>query len=194
VSWGIATDTYRNALELMEHAFQVHADAPAQENLGQRMSYRQLEQQSRQLAAFFQARNLKPGDTLAIQMPNVLQYAVTLFAGIRAGLRIVNINPLYTPTEMRGPLCDSRAKAIVVLANFADKLAQVLPETEISLVAVTHIGDALGVLKGTLINLLVRYVKKLVPSYRLPQAVSWRAALSAGASARFERPNVAPDQ
>jgi len=147
-SWEIPTDTYRNVLELMESAFEAYADAPAQENLGKVMSYRQLEQQSRQLAAFFQARGLKPGDTLAIQMPNVLQYAVTLLAGIRAGLRIVNINPLYTTTEMHGPLRSARAKAIVILANFADKLEQVLPETEISLVLVTQVGDALGPLKG----------------------------------------------
>ncbi|MEO8180974.1 MAG: AMP-binding protein [Deltaproteobacteria bacterium] len=194
VSWGIATDTYRNVLELLEPAFQTHADAPAQENLGQRMSYRQLEQQSRQLAAFFQARNLQPGDTLAIQMPNVLQYAVTLLAGIRAGLRIVNINPLYTPAEMRGPLRDSRARAIVILANFADKLEKVLPETELSLVLVTELGDALRGLKRPLVNFMVRYVKKLVPRYHLPQAVSWRAALRAGARAHYQRPEVRADQ
>src|SRR6188768_1061942 len=110
VSWEIATDKYRNVIELLEETFQLYADAPAQENLGYRMSYGQLDAQSRRLAAFFQSRGLKPGDTLAIQMPNVLQYAVALFAGIRAGLRIVNINPLYTPSEMRGPLRDSHAK------------------------------------------------------------------------------------
>jgi long-chain acyl-CoA synthetase len=194
VSWEIRTDTYRNVLELIEPAFEDYADAPAQENLGHVMSYRQLERQSRQLAAFFQAQGLKPGDTLAIQMPNILQYVVTLFAGIRAGLRIVNINPLYTTAEMRGPLRDSQAKAIVVLANFADKLEKVLPETEISLVLVTQLGDALGPLKGALINLLVRYVKKLVPRFHLPRAISWRAALSAGARARYQRPDVATDQ
>jgi len=193
-SWEIPTDTYRNVLELMESAFEAYADAPAQENLGKVMSYRQLEQQSRQLAAFFQARGLKPGDTLAIQMPNVLQYAVTLLAGIRAGLRIVNINPLYTTTEMRGPLRSARAKAIVILANFADKLEQVLPETEISLVLVTQVGDALGPLKGWLINLLLRHVKKLVPSYHLPRAISWRGALREGANAHYQRPEVASDQ
>jgi long-chain acyl-CoA synthetase len=194
LNWHIPTDSYRNVLELLEPTFQAYADAPAQENLGQVMSYRELEEQSRQLAAFFQARGLKPGDTLAIQMPNVLQYVVTLFAGIRAGLRIVNVNPLYTPAEMRGPLSDSRAKAIVILANFADKLEKVLPETDISLVLVTQLGDALGTLKGAFVNFVVRYVKKLVPTYHLPQAISWQAALSAGAHARYERPSVAPDQ
>jgi long-chain acyl-CoA synthetase len=194
MSWAIATDTYRNVLELLEPAFQGHADSPAQENLGQSMSYRELELQSRQLAAFFQARNLQPGDTLAIQMPNVLQYAVTLLAGIRAGLRIVNINPLYTPAEMRGPLRDSRARAIVILANFADKLEKVLPETEISLVLVTELGDALRGLKRPLVNFMVRYVKKLVPRYHLPQAVSWRGALRAGASTHYQRPDVPGDR
>src|SRR4051812_3338770 len=94
VAWEIDTRAYANVLEILEEAFQKYAGAPAQENLGYAMSYGELERQSRQLAAFFQARGLARGDTLAIQMPNVLQYAVTLFAGIRAGLRIVNINPL----------------------------------------------------------------------------------------------------
>src|SRR5690349_8068316 len=113
VRWDIATDKYRNVLELLEEAFQTYADTAAQENLGYSMSYAQVEEQSRRLAAFFQARGLKAGDTLAILMPNVLQYPIALFAGIRAGLRIVNLNPLYTATEIRGPLRDSRAKAIV---------------------------------------------------------------------------------
>src|SRR5689334_14620162 len=125
MTWEIDTQAYANVLEVLEEAFQKFAAAPALENLGYEMSYAELERQSRQLAAFFQARGLVRGDTLAIQMPNVLQYTITLFAGIRAGLRLVNINPLYTPAEMRGPLIDSQAKAIVVLANFAHKLESV---------------------------------------------------------------------
>lgn len=194
MKWDIATDSYRNVLELLEETFRTYADAPAQENLGYTMSYRQLDQQSRELAAFFQARGLQPGDTLAIQMPNVLQYTVALFAGIRAGLRIVNINPLYTAAEMRGPLRESRAKAIVILANFADKLQKVLPETEIRLTLVTQIGDALAGPKRALVNFLVKRVKKMVPHYHLPQAHSWRQALGAGARATYLRPEVRPDQ
>src|SRR5204862_8305007 len=116
LEWDIDTDTYRNVLELLEETFRSYADAPAQENLGYVMSYRQLEEQSRHLAAFFQSNGLKPGDPLALQMPNILQYPVALFAGIRAGLRIVNLHPLYTPAAMRGPLRYSEAKAIVILA------------------------------------------------------------------------------
>jgi len=194
VSWDIPTASYRNALELLEHAFKTYPDAPAQENLGYSMSYRQLEEQSRQLAAFFQAQGLAPGDTLAIQMPNVLQYAVTLFAGIRAGLRIVNVNPLYTPAEMSGPLRDSGAKAIVILANFADKLQKVLPETQIRLVLVTQLADALPGGKRLFINFVVKHIKKMVPPYHLPQAFSWRGALAAGARGRYERPEVPSSQ
>jgi long-chain acyl-CoA synthetase len=194
MKWDIATDVYRNVLEVLEEALRSYADAPAQENLGYTMSYRQLDEQSRALAAFFQARGLKSGDTLAIQMPNVLQYVVALVAGIRAGLRIVNVNPLYTAAEMRGPLRDSHAKAIVILANFADKLQKVLPETEIRLTLVTEIGDALAGPKRTLVNFLVKHVKKMVPHYHLPQAFSWRQALRAGSHASYARPDVRPDQ
>ncbi|HEU4581438.1 MAG TPA: AMP-binding protein [Polyangiaceae bacterium] len=193
-SWEIDTKAYANVLELLEEAFQKYAGCPAQENLGYEMSYAELERQSRQLAAFFQARGLRPGDTLAIQMPNVLQYAVTLFAGIRAGLRLVNINPLYTPAEMRRPLLDSRAKAIVILANFAHKLESVLPETEVELVLVTEIADAIPGLRRLLINFVVKYLKKMVPRYRLPASISWRAAIASGAHSRYERPQVPSDQ
>jgi long-chain acyl-CoA synthetase len=194
MAWEIDTKAYANVLELLEEAFQKYAAAPAQENLGYEMSYGELDRQSRQLAAFFQARGLRPGDTLAIQMPNVLQYAVTLFAGIRAGLRLVNINPLYTPAEMRRPLLDSRAKAIVILANFAHKLESVLPETEIELVLVTEIADAIPGLRRLLINFVVKYLKKMVPPFRLPASISWRAAIASGAHSRYERPQVPSDQ
>jgi long-chain acyl-CoA synthetase len=194
IKWDIATDTYRNALEVLEDAFERYPDCTAQENLGYGMSYAELEEQSRHLAAFFQARGLKQGDALAIQMPNVLQYPVALFAGIRAGLRIVNINPLYTPAEMRGPLKDSGAKAIVILANFADKLEKVLPETALRLTLVTQLGDALPGLKRPAINFVVRRIKKMVPPYHLPEAVGWRKALRVGARARYERPDVPSDQ
>jgi long-chain acyl-CoA synthetase len=194
MKWDIATDTYANVLELLEETFRAYPDAPAQENLGYSMSYGKLEEQSRQLAAFFQSRGLKQGDTLAIQMPNVLQYAVALFAGIRAGLRIVNINPLYTVAEMRGPLRDSRAKAIVILANFADKLQKVLPETELRLTVVTELADSLVGPKRPFVNFVVKHIKKMVPTYQLPEAVSWRQALRAGAQARYERPDVPRDQ
>jgi len=194
VKWDIATDSYRNVIELLEEAFRTFAASPAQENLGYSMTYRELDEQSKTLAAFFQAQGLKQGDTLAIQMPNVLQYAVALFAGIRAGLRLVNINPLYTPAEMRGPLKDSRAKAIVILANFADKLEKVLPETELGLVIVTEIADAIAGPKRLLVNFVVKHVKKMVPSYHLPRAIGWREALRSGASARYERPTVPSDQ
>lgn len=194
VNWDIPTDTYRNALELVEATFQNFAAGPAQENLGYTMRYSEVERLSRELATFFQVKGLKPGDTLAIQMPNVLQYLVTLFAGIRAGLRMVNINPLYTPAEMRGPLRDSGAKAIVILANFADKLEKVLPETELELVLVTQIGDCLPLLKSCLVNTLVKHVKKMVPAFNLPQAISWRSALSTGRAGRYQRPDVPSDQ
>ncbi|MEY2935249.1 MAG: hypothetical protein RL033_5998 [Pseudomonadota bacterium] len=194
VSWDIATDSYRNVLEMLEETFQKFAAAPAQENLGHVMYYREVEQQSRELATFFQSKGLKPGDTLAIQLPNVLQYLVTLFAGIRAGLRIVNINPLYTPAEMKGPLRDSGAKAIVILANFADKLEKVLPETDLQLMVVTQIADSLPVLKSCLVNFIVKRVKKMVPAYHLPQAISWRSALSTGRAGRYQRPEVPSDQ
>src|SRR5690606_28848683 len=194
VEWDLPIDAHRTVVDLLEAAFRTYARNPAQENLGHTMSYRELDEQSRQLAAYCRARGLHPGDTLAIQMPNVLQYSVALFAGIRAGLRIVNINPLYTVPEMLGPLRDSNAQAIVVLANFADKLEQALPQTQLRLMIVTEIGDAISGLRRPVVNLVVKHIKKMVPRYHLPQAVSWRAALRAGARSRYERPEVRAEQ
>ncbi len=194
VPWDIPTDKYKNAIELLESTFSRYPDSPAVENLGRTLTYRELEEQSEALAAYLQHRGFEPGDTLAIQMPNVIQYVVTLFAAIRAGLRIVNLNPLYTTSEMRGPLKTTRAKGIVILSNFASKLEELLPEQRFDLIIVTHLGDALPLPKRLLVNVVVKHVKKMVPPYTVPGAVSWSNALSAGRQARYKRPDVAPEQ
>ncbi len=194
VSWDIETDEYTNVLEIIEGALQRFAGAPAVENLGVTLTYREIDEQSRALAAYFQSRGLKQGDTLAIQMPNVIQYVVTLVAGIRAGLRIVNLNPLYTASEMRGPLRSTKAKAIVILSNFASKLEELLPEQSFDLIIVTALGDAVPMPKGLLVNFVVKYVKKMVPPYSIPAAVGWRSALNAGRAASYRRPDIPPEQ
>ncbi|MGB3617481.1 MAG: AMP-binding protein [Catalinimonas sp.] len=195
IEWDVPVDTFQNIMELLEATFERYRDHPAQENLGHTMTYREVEEQSRHLAAFFQANGLRPGETLAIQMPNVLQYEVALFAAIRAGLRVVNLNPLYTPAELRKPLIDSEARGIVVLANFADKIEAVLPDVpDLKLRIVTEIGDLLPGLKRPLINFVVKRVKKMVPAYNIPGAVSLRQALRSGSQQPYERPEIPSGQ
>ncbi|SDK77188.1 long-chain acyl-CoA synthetase [Catalinimonas alkaloidigena] len=194
VTWDIDPAAYSNVVEMLEEMFARYGDHEAQENLGYTMTYDQLEEASCHFAAFLQSNGLKPGDRIALQMPNVLQYLVALYGAIRAGLTIVNLNPLYTASEMLKPLRDSDAKAIVILANFADKLEKILPETKLQLVVVTEVGDMLPPLKRTLINAVVKYVKKMVPAFQLPQAISFTKALRSGRNQTYQKPSVSSDQ
>lgn len=154
-------------------------------NLGKEMTFAEVDKAAENFAAYLQTLGLKKGDRIAIQMPNCLQYPVALFGAIRAGLIVVNTNPLYTAREMAHQFHDSGAKAIVVLSNFADKVEQILPDTHIEHVIITDIGDMVGGLKGAIVNFVVKYIKKMVPKYNLPTAVRFKAALAKGASSTF---------
>lgn len=186
----INPDLYSSIADLFEESFQKYANRTAFYNMGVNMTYAELEVYSRNLAAYFQSLGLKKGDKIAIQMPNVLQYPVAMVAAIRAGLVVVNTNPLYTSREMRHQFADSGAKAIVILANFAANLQKIIGETQIQHVIVTEIGDLLGFPKKILVNAVVRYVKKMVPAYDLPSAVSINKALSIGAAMGYKRPEI----
>lgn len=166
---------------VFEESCKRFGNAQAFYNMGRWLTYAELDRLSLQFATFLQQAGLKKGDRIAIQMPNVLQYPIALFGALRAGLVVVNTNPLYTEREMCHQFKDSGAKAIVILANFADKLEAILADTEIKTVVVAHLGDMLG-LKGPLINFAAKYVKKLVPNYRLPGHIRFTDALAAGAS------------
>lgn len=190
----ISADRYASLVDLFEHATQQYADQVAFINMGQPMTYRQLEKQSRAFAAWLQhGLGLKQGDRVALMMPNLLQYPVALFGVLRAGMVVVNVNPLYTPRELKHQLVDSGASAIVIVSNFAHTLEKVVTETPIKHVMLTRMGDQLAPVKATLVNFIVKYVKKLVPKYHLPGAVSFRSALQQGEQMTYQRPTVTND-
>ena len=190
----INADRYASLVDLFEHATEQYADQVAFINMGQPMTYRQLEMQSRAFAAWLQqGLGLKQGDRVALMMPNLLQYPVALFGVLRAGMVVVNVNPLYTPRELKHQLVDSGASAIVIVSNFAHTLEKVVAETPIKHVMLTRMGDQLAPVKATLVNFVVKYVKKLVPKYHLPGAVPFRSALSQGEQMTYQRPTVTND-
>ena len=180
---------YNSVLELFEESVEKFNQAPAYENMGKTITFQELDRLSAQFAAFLQTKaNLKKGDRVAIQMPNLLQYPVAMFGALRAGCVVVNTNPLYTSREMKHQLTDSGASAIVILANFAYNLEKILADTSIKTVIITEIGDLLGGLKGTIVNLAVKYVKKMVPSYKITGAIKFNQTL--GYNLSYSRPSV----
>jgi long-chain acyl-CoA synthetase len=184
---------YRSLTHLLEEAFHKYADRNAYVCMDKFMTFAELDRLSRQMAAWLQGRGLKPGARVAIMLPNVLQYPVAMAAVMRAGYVIVNVNPLYTPRELQHQLVDSGAEAIVVLENFAHTLEQVIGKTEVKHVVVATMGDLLGSLKGMLVNLVVRKVKKMVPAWSLPGAIPFNKALAEGAGLALQPVAVGHD-
>ena len=174
---------YASVPAVLEEAFGRFRDKPAFANFGRRLSYGQIDDMSRQFAGYLTGvLKLGKGDRIAIMMPNAMQYPIALFGALRAGLVVVNTNPLYTARELRHQLQDSGAKAIVVLDNFAATLQQVVAETSVQHIVTTGLGDMLGFPKGALINFALKHIKKMVPAFNLPQAVRFRDALAQGAA------------
>ena len=177
---------YASLVDVFNQSVTKYADRPAVSAVGVTLSYKDLDTQSRYFAAWLQNKtDLKPGDRIAVQMPNVCQYLVVTFGALRAGLTVVNTNPLYTPREMEHQFNDSGAKALVVLANMAANAEKVLPNTGIEHVIVTELADMHTAFKRTLMNAVVKHVKKMVPAYTLPQAHKLPAVLAAGAREKF---------
>jgi len=177
---------YKSMVDVFEQSVKKFADRPAFSAVGATLTYRDLDTQSRNFAAWLQNKtDLKPGDRIAVQMPNVSQYPVVVFGAMRAGLIVVNTNPLYTTREMEHQFNDSGAKALVVLANMAENAEKVLPHTGIEHVIVTEIADMHSPIKRTLMNAVVKHVKKMVPPFNIPQAHKLPAVLSAGAREKF---------
>ncbi|GLR09143.1 long-chain-fatty-acid--CoA ligase FadD [Mixta theicola] len=190
----INADRYTSLIDLFEQAAQRYADRPAFNNMGQAMSFRKLEQRSRAFAAYLQQTlGLSKGDRVAVMMPNLLQYPIALFGILRAGMVVVNVNPLYTPRELEHQLNDSGAKAIVIVSNFAHTLEKVVAKTSVRHVILTRLGDQLSPAKATLVNFVVKYIKRLVPKYNLPDAVSFRSVLQRGAQLDYFRPEIQND-
>lgn len=190
----INLDLYQSVTAVAEDSCRRFAKQTAFMNMGTHLSYEDLWELSGDFASFLQnTAGLKKGDRIAIQLPNVLQYPVVLFAAFRAGLVVVNTNPLYTAREMKHQFRDSGAKAIVILANSAHLLAEILAETEIKTVVVTGVGDMLGFPKSLIVNSVVKYVKKMVPSYSLPQAYGFWQALDLGKQSQLIEVKVQAD-
>lgn len=172
---------YKNIMGVFDEAVRKHRTGPSFTNMGVTLNFEELDQKVGQMASFFQNElQLKKGDRIAIQMPNLLQFPVALFAALRVGLVVVNTNPLYTTKEMQHQFKDSGAKAIVILANFAAHLEEIIKTTQIQSVVITEIGDLLPFPKSLLVNSVVKYIKKMVPAYNLPQAYSFNQALELG--------------
>jgi len=187
----IDPDSIRSLKHMFEDSCRQYAARPAFTNMGRTLSYGEVDELSRRFGAWLQKEaGMKKGDRIALMMPNILQYPIAIVGALRAGLTIVNVNPLYTARELEHQLNDSGATTIVIFENAAATLAQVLPKTPVKSVIVTGIGDLLGFPKGAITNFVIRRVKKMVPPYSLPGSVKFGAVLSRGASLALEPVDV----
>ena len=184
---------YTSLVALMEESFKKHAGKVAYSFMGKDITYKQTNSLSQAFAAYLQGLGLVKGDRVAIMMPNVPQYPVAVAGILRAGYVVVNINPLYTPRELEHQLKDSGAKAIVIIENFATTLEKCIAATPVKHIVLCAMGDQLGLLKGALVNYVVRNVKKMVPAYWLPQAVRFNVAVAKGTNASFKKPDIKAD-
>ena len=175
--------------DFLEQTFQKFATKPAFHNMGKTLSYAEIDRLSNQFACYLQNDlKLSRGDRVAIMMPNLLQYPIALFGALRAGMIVVNCNPLYTPRELEHQLKDSGSKAIVIVANFAKTLEAALPKTDVKHVIVTEVGDLLGFPKKYIVNAVLKHVKKMVPEYSIPKKISFTDALNAGKNTSLSKP------
>lgn len=191
VEYDIDPDKYNSLVDLFTKYTQLYQNNTAFINMGATLSYGELAQQATDFAAYLQQDlGLVKGDKFAIMIPNLLQYPIALFGALMAGLTVVNVNPLYTARELQHQLKDSGTKAILILENFASVLEKVIKKTDVEHIIITGVGDRLGKIKGTLVNGVLKYVKKQIPAYSLPSTVKFNVALAKGANATFAPVNV----
>ena len=185
---------YKSVIEVFERSCKKFADRPAFSNMGVTLTYAELERCSAAFAGYLQTHtDLVPGDRIAVQMPNVLQYPIAVFGALRAGLIVVNTNPLYTPREMRHQFKDSGARALVYMNLFGSKVQEVMPDTDLQYLIEAKMGDLMPTARGWLVNTVVNKVKKMVPAYSLPQAISFKSALRLGRGQAIKPLNVCLD-
>ncbi|MEO5737932.1 MAG: long-chain-fatty-acid--CoA ligase [Variovorax sp.] len=189
----IDASQYTSLVALMEESFSKYADRVAYSFMGKDLSFAQTDKASAALAAYLQNLGLVKGDRVALMMPNTPQYPISVAAVLRAGLVVVNVNPLYTPRELEHQLKDSGAKAIIIMENFGNTLQQCLQATPIKHIVLGAVGDQLGFLKGALINYVVRNVKKAVPPFDLPGAVRFNDAVEKGSARKLDKPAIGPE-
>ncbi|MFC0262858.1 AMP-binding protein [Fontibacter flavus] len=182
----INVTAYSSVVNLFEESVSKYGDAIAYECMGKTMTFNEIDQYSKKFASYLQNDlNMKKGDRVAIQMPNCLQYPVALFGTLRAGMVVVNANPLYTSKEMKHQFEDAGVDAIVILANFANNLEKIRQEIKAKHIIITELGDMLGGLKGTIVNLVVKHVKKMVPAFNLPRAIKWKTMMAKANASKF---------
>ncbi|MFP5407094.1 MAG: AMP-binding protein, partial [Gammaproteobacteria bacterium] len=193
VPYEIDWSQYTSLVQLIEEAFSKYRERKAYVGLGKQISFGQIDDMSRAFAAWLQSQGLQKGDRVALMMPNVLQYPVALAGVLRAGLVVVNVNPLYTPRELEHQLVDSGARAIVILENFAHTLQQVIDRTALETVVLASMGDLLGFPKGGVVNFAVRHLKKMVPPFELSGAFRFKDVLSKGARQTLQPVTLTPE-
>ncbi len=188
----IDPDRYTSLVQLLEESFSTFRDRPAYLLMGKSITFGDIDRKSKQLAAHLQGKGLVKGDRVAIMMPNVLQYPVAVAAVLRAGLIVVNVNPLYTARELKHQLQDSGAKVLIVIENFASTAESVLAETDVRHVITASVGEMLGFPKGAVVDFMLRKVKKLIPAFSLPGSIRFSAALADGATRTLTVPDIQP--
>jgi len=187
----IDVTAYASLIEVLEQSFDKFSDKPAFCNFGKSLTFAEMDQYTRDLAAYLQIKlRMKKGDKIAIMMPNLLQNPVSILAALRAGLVVVNTNPLYTADELKHQLNDSGASTIIILENFAHVLQQVLPETSIKHVIITRMADMIPFPKSLIINAVVKYIKKMIPAFSIANSISFKQALSQGHQLEYSRPDM----
>ncbi|NND33551.1 MAG: AMP-binding protein [Saprospiraceae bacterium] len=189
----IDADSYPNLLVFFEETFKKYQKKTAFVCMDKGLTFQTIDKMSSQFAAYLHSRGLEPGDKIALMMPNLLQYPIALFGALRAGLIVVNTNPLYTPREMKHQFIDSGVKAILIAENFAANLEKILAETSIKVVITTSIGELLGFFKGGIVNFVVRRIKKMVPKYEIPNTVKFSEAISQGSRFKIKEFTSKPE-
>ena len=193
VSPEVDLNRYQSVVDIVEESIKQYGDATAYINMGHSISFNELDVLSKKFASYLQQSGLKAGDAVAIMMPNLLQYPVAMFGVLRAGMVVVNVNPLYTARELKHQLNDSNAKAIVIVENFASTLADVIDDVGVEQVLLTALGDMLPAPKRWIVNAVVKHVKKMVPAFALPGATSFRGAIASGDLSSYQRPSLGHD-
>ena len=189
----IDPNAYHSILQVLDESFAKYAGRPAYYCMGGKLTFADVDRGSRQIAGWLQSKGLAKGARVAVMMPNILQYPISVFGILRAGMTVVNVNPLYTPRELEHQLKDSGAEAIIVVENFATTVQQVLRNTPVKHVVVASMGDMLGGLKGTIVNLVVRKVKKMVPDWSLPGHTPFKTMLADGGRATYKPVQCGPE-
>ncbi len=190
----IDPDAYTCLVDMFEETFKKYQKKVAFSVMGKEMTFEQIDKMSQQFGAYLQSRGLEKGDKIALMMPNMLQYPIALFGALRAGLVVVNTNPLYTPREMHHQFADSGVKAIVIAENFAANLEKIIGDVPIKTVILTSIGELLGTIKGTMVDFAIRNIKRLVPKHQLANTVTFKEALSQGKKFSLNPHRGTPDE